>query len=151
VQPEPAGCIRLNRSRTSPAYSTAAIRLARLQGTAEENKATVQGSIGFYGTYSVDLTSMCSAPAVAHDQWADGSPIPAWVSKYYCGAADAHRLTIKQIYRVEGGWRADGYAHTIPEDRVLPSEDGDVWLFFRSYKDSYQSTPFCFFVPQGST
>ena len=39
----------------------------------------------------------------------------------------------------------------IPEDRVLPSEDGDVWLFFRSYKDGYQSTPFCFFVPQGST
>jgi len=26
------------------------------------------------------VTSMCSAPAVAHDQWADGSPIPAWVS-----------------------------------------------------------------------
>ena len=97
------------------------------------------------------VTSMCSAPAVAHDQWADGSPIPAWVSKYCCGVADAHRLTVKQIYRVEGGWRAEGYAHMIPEDRVLPSEDGDVWLFFRSYKDGYQSTQFCFFVPQGST
>jgi hypothetical protein len=68
------------------------------------------------------VTSMCSAPAVAHDQWADGSPIPAWVSKYCCGVADAHRLTVKQIYRVEGGWRAEGYAHMIPEDRVLPSE-----------------------------
>jgi hypothetical protein len=59
-------------------------------------------------------TSMCSAPAVAHDQWADGSPIPAWVSKSCCGVADAHRLTVKQIYRVEGGWRAEGYAHMIP-------------------------------------
>jgi hypothetical protein len=36
----------------------------------------------------------------------------------------------------------------IPEDRVLPSEDGDVWLFFKSYKDGYQSTPFSFFVPR---
>ena len=35
----------------------------------------------------------------------------------------------------------------IPEDRVLPSEDGDVWLFFMSTEDGYQTTPFCFFVP----
>jgi hypothetical protein len=97
------------------------------------------------------VTHMCSAPAVAHDQWSDGSPIPAWVSNYCCGVADAHRLTVKQIYRVEGGWRADGYAHTIPDDRVLPSEDGHVWLFYRNYENGYQSTPFCFFLPQGST
>ena len=69
----------------------------------------------------------------AHDLWADGSPIPAWVSDYCCGVADAHRLTLKQIHRVEGGWRVDGYAHIIPDDRVLPSEDGDVWLFYRLY------------------
>src|SRR3954451_9320727 len=97
------------------------------------------------------VTHMCSAPAVAHDQWSDGSSIPAWVSNYCCGVADAHRLTVKQIYRVEGGWRADGYAHTIPDDRVLPSEDGYVWLFYRNYENGYQSTPFCFFLPQGST
>jgi hypothetical protein len=48
-------------------------------------------------------------------------------------------------------WRANGYAHVIPDDRVHPSEDGDVWLFFWSSKDGYQSAPFCFFVPQGST
>jgi hypothetical protein len=108
-------------------------------------------SLVFIAFVTSAVTSTCSAPAVAHDQWADGSPIPAWVSSHCCGVADAHRLTVKQIYRVEGGWRADGYAHIIPDDRVLPSEDGDVWLFFRSSKDGYQSTPFCFFVPQGST
>src|SRR4051794_6362931 len=96
------------------------------------------------------LTSLSSSRPMAHDQWADGSAIPAWVSQYCCGVADAHRLTLKQIYRVEGGWRVEGYAHTIPDDRVLPSEDGDVWLFYKSYPGDYQSTPFCFFVPQGS-
>jgi hypothetical protein len=82
--------------------------------------------------------------------WADGSPIPAWVSNKCCGAADAHRLTFKQIHRIEDGWRVDGYAHIVPNDSVLPSEDGYVWLFYASYEDGDQSTPFCFFIPQGS-
>jgi hypothetical protein len=73
-----------------------------------------------------------------------------WVSDYCCGVADAHRLTLKQIHRVEGGWRVDDYAHIIPDDRVLPAEDGDVWLFYRLYADGFQSAPICFFVPQGS-
>jgi hypothetical protein len=96
------------------------------------------------------LISVTPSPMRAHDLWADGSTIPAWVSNYCCGVADAHRLTLKQIHQVEGGWRVDGYAHIIPDDRVLPSEDGDVWLFYRLYQDGYQSTPFCFFIPQGS-
>src|SRR3954451_2534120 len=91
-----------------------------------------------------------SAPVIAHDQWADGSEIPAWVSHYCCGVADAHRLTLKQIYHVEGGWRVEGYPHTIPDERVLPSEDGHMWLFYKAYPDGYQSTPLCFFIPQGS-
>src|SRR3954471_16032782 len=44
------------------------------------------------GLVTSTVTHMCSAPAVAHDQWSDGSPIPAWVSNYCCGVADAHRL-----------------------------------------------------------
>src|SRR4051794_30267801 len=96
------------------------------------------------------LISITSSPMRAHDLWADGSPIPAWVSNRCCGIADAHRLTLKQIHRVEGGWRVEGYAHTIPDDSVLPSEDGHVWLFYALYEDGSQSNPFCFFVPQAS-
>jgi len=96
------------------------------------------------------VTSMCSAPAVAHDQWADGSPIPAWVSKYCCGAADAHRLKVSQIYRVEGGWRAEGHDYLIREHEVLPSLDEHVWLFYSILGDGSQSHAICFFLPQGS-
>ena len=96
------------------------------------------------------LIGITSVPVIAHERWADGSEIPAWVSQYCCGVADAHRHTLRQIYKVEGGWRVEGYAHTIPDERVLPSQDGDVWLFYKAYPDGYQSTPFCFFIPQGS-
>src|SRR3954447_21845710 len=81
------------------------------------------------------LICVTSTPTRAHDMWADGSPIPAWVSNKCCGAADAHRLTFKQIHRIEDGWRVDGYAHIVPNDSVLPSEDGYVWLFYASYED----------------
>jgi hypothetical protein len=37
-----------------------------------------------------------------------------------------------------------------PMTDVLPSQDDNVWLFYRSLENGYQSTPFCFFVPQGS-
>ena len=96
------------------------------------------------------LISITSVPVIAHERWADGSPIPAWVNKYCCSVADAHQLTVSQIYRVEGGWRAAGYNHLIPDDHVLPSQDEHVWLFYRTLDGGYQSTPFCFFVPQGS-
>ena len=96
------------------------------------------------------LISITSVPVIAHERWADGSPIPAWVGQYCCSVADAHQLTVSQIYRVEGGWRAAGYNHLIPDDRVLPSQDGYVWLFYRTLDDGYQSTVTCFFVPQGS-
>ena len=59
-------------------------------------------------------------------------------------------MTLKQIFRAEGGWRVEGYAHIIPDDRVLPSQDGAVWLFYKQYEDGYQSAPSCFFVPQGT-
>src|SRR4051794_10603916 len=46
------------------------------------------------------MSSLTSSPTRAHDLWADGSRIPAWVSNKCCGAADAHRLTFEQIHRV---------------------------------------------------
>jgi hypothetical protein len=97
------------------------------------------------------LTTVPSSPMSAHHQWADGSAIPAWVSQFCCGLADAHRLTVKQIHQVEGGWRVDGYSRMIPDAVVFPSEDENVWLFYRTLDDGAQMAPICFFVPQGGT
>ena len=57
----------------------------------------------------------------AHEVWADGNPVPQWVKGFCCGVADAHRLTVKQIRRIENGWAVDGF----------------------------ESQVFCFFIPQG--
>src|SRR6478735_2317056 len=65
-----------------------------------------------------------------------------------CG--DAHRLKVSQIYRVEGGWRAEGHDYLIPEHEVLPSQDEHVWLFSSILGDGSQSHAICFFLPQGS-
>ena len=96
------------------------------------------------------LTGITASAAGAHEQWADGSPIPGWVNQFCCSVADAHQMTVKQIFRVEGGWRVEGYAHTIPDYIVLPSQDEHLWLFYRTHDNGTQSNPFCFFVPQGS-
>ena len=97
------------------------------------------------------LASISSSPMRAHDQWADGSPIPAWVSQHCCGVADAHRLKVRQIHQVEGGWRVDGYSRIIPDAVVFPSQDENVWLFYDTLDDGAQMAPICFFIPQGST
>jgi len=96
------------------------------------------------------LTSMCLSPTAAHERWADGSPIPAWVEQSCCSVADAHRLKVSQIYRAEGGWRAEGHDYLIPEHEVLPSQDEHVWLFSSILGDGSQSHAICFFLPQGS-
>jgi hypothetical protein len=72
---------------------------------------------------------VCGA-AHAHDQWADGTRVPAWVKQYCCGAADAHLLDIGQVHRVVGGFRIDGLKRVVPPERVYPSQDGQVWAFY---------------------
>jgi hypothetical protein len=64
--------------------------------------------------------------------------------------ADAHRLKVSQIYRVEGGWRAEGHDYLIPEHEVLPSQDEHVWLFYSILGDGSQSHAICLFLPQGA-
>jgi hypothetical protein len=71
----------------------------------------------------------CSA-ACAHDQWADGTRVPAWVKQFCCGAEDAHLLDISQVHRVVGGYRIDGLDRVVAPWRVYPSQDGQVWAFY---------------------
>jgi hypothetical protein len=91
-----------------------------------------------------------SIPGAAHETWSDGTPVPSWVKRYCCGPEEVHRLSMRQIHRVEGGWRVDGYAHLIPDHRVLISQDEYVWVFYRTDADRSQSEVFCFFIPPGS-
>ncbi len=89
-----------------------------------------------------------SRPVPAHERWASGDPVPAWVKAQCCGPADAHRLTAGQVHLTPEGYRVDGYSRAIKQDRLLPSPDGSWWVFYRDYDDGSQSTVYCFFGPE---
>lgn len=85
--------------------------------------------------------------AQAHDQWADGKPIPDWVKASCCGPADAHHLTPEQVTRDGDYYHVAGYSRLIPAGQALPSQDGDYWIFYRDNGAAGQSGVYCFFVP----
>jgi hypothetical protein len=89
--------------------------------------------------------------AHAHDRWADGEPVPAWVKATCCGVADAHHLTPAQVHRVTGGMMVDGYPDVIPFSQWAPSPDGEYWVFFGHAADGSVSRVYCAFAPYGSS
>ena len=93
--------------------------------------------------------AMSSEPALAHDQWVDGSAVPGWVKDACCGPDDVHHLAPDQVHRVAGGYRIDGYPWVIPDARLLPSRDGDWWAFYRLGEGSEFTSVYCFFGPMG--
>lgn len=94
--------------------------------------------------------------AHAHDQWADGSPVPEWVKNKCCGEAEAHRISPADISEDAEGYHVRGYKWPIPRDHTLPSQDGEYWLFYSTYwndygdRESHDGMPQCFFVPMGA-
>jgi hypothetical protein len=104
------------------------------------------------------------SPALAHDRWADATPVPSWVKASCCGAADAHHLRPEQVHDVGDYYRVDGYDGKIPHRQALPSQDGEYWVFYRDspahsscspYSSgghcaevpASQSSVYCFFIP----
>ena len=89
--------------------------------------------------------------AHAHSTWANGVPIPEWVTKACCGPGDAHHLKPAQVHRIAGGYRIDSYPKVIYDVQVLPSEDGEFWAFYAvSTSESGErlfTNVFCFFAP----
>ena len=85
--------------------------------------------------------------ARAHDQWANGDPVPEWVKRSCCGPDDVHHLRRDQVHETADGWRVDGYPDLIPIDRAQPSVDGDYWIFYATFSDGKVSRVFCFFTP----
>ena len=86
------------------------------------------------------------ASASAHDFWANGEPVPAWVKAMCCGPEDAHHLRAGAVHIEADGYHIDGLNTVVPIARALPSPDGSYWGFW-----SPQLEPdvviFCFFAP----
>lgn len=126
----------------------------------------------FFGSALFLCVSLSSSQGGAHDYW-DGKncgpgrqnpsecKVPDWVKQSCCGPSDAHHLTIDMVHGpYEHGtgpepssavsyYMVDGYPHSIPEAKAIPSQDGEYWVF---YKDSMYSgvgpgSVYCFFVP----
>jgi hypothetical protein len=90
--------------------------------------------------------ALVAGGARAHDQWADGKPIPQWVKSSCCGPDEAHHLRPDQVHRIsDDTYAIDGERHLIvPAKDALPSQDGDYWIFYRAAE---YPIVHCFFVP----
>ncbi|SFE20895.1 lipocalin-like domain-containing protein [Methylobacterium sp. 13MFTsu3.1M2] len=83
---------------------------ARGQGTAEENRAAMAGSIGFFGTYTVDADGAFSGNRV------EGSTFPNWVGDVR--TTEQLRLTVEGDRLSESFRRPDGTRIAITWERV---------------------------------
>lgn len=92
------------------------------------------------------LAALCASPALAHDFWSDGEPVPEYVKADCCGKADAHHLQASAVHIKSDGYHIDGLPSVIPMSKALPSPDGQYWIFF-SNAGLPDPMIFCFFVP----
>jgi hypothetical protein len=103
---------------------------------------------------SLALLLVLPSVAEAHLTWANGLPVPDWVTRACCGAGDAHHLRADQIRRVPDGYRIEGYEGLIYDAQTLPSEDGEYWAFYSEVTqpsgDRIATSVFCFFAPSAS-
>jgi len=109
-------------------------------------------------------------PTFAHDLWSNGATVPAWVKASCCGPADAHHLDPSQVHDMGDYYLIDGMTNPIPKafrgipnSAILPSQDGDYWVFYRDtpahdavnqYSTHAVHQPasesvYCFFIPIG--
>ncbi len=61
------------------------------------------------------------------------------------GPADAHHLESAQVHTLPDGWHIDGLVKVIPYGVELPSQDGDYWIFYKTYVTD--TKVYCFFAP----
>ena len=90
---------------------------------------------------------LAASPALAHDFWSNGEPVPAWVKSYCCGPADVHRLKPSAVHAMVDGYHIDGIKNVIPMDKAMPSPDGEYWAFFRDNPGDDEPYIFCFYAP----
>jgi hypothetical protein len=99
---------------------------------------------------SVATLSIASAlscePSFAHDFWANGEPVPAWVKAQCCGPSDVHHLRASAVHIMPDGYHIDGLKTVVPTRQALPSQDGDYWGFWNPVNEP-EPVIFCFFAP----
>ena len=59
--------------------------------------------------------------ASAHEKWANGEDVPAWVKRSCCGPDDVHHLTADQVHAMADGWHIAGYPYVVQYGRETPS------------------------------
>lgn len=102
-------------------------------------------AVGLLALAAVCLLARC-APAAAHDAWANGEPVPAWVKAYCCGPQDVHHLDARAVHIMADGYHIDGLDTVVPAERALPSPDGTYWAFWSPAAEP-SPTIYCFFAP----
>ena len=85
---------------------------------------------------------LLSSPACAHDRWADGSPVPAWVKAACCGPEDVHHLRPEQVRLTPEGYLVEGYPRSSRQGRPCPLPTVTIGYSIRSWEPgcSPQST-----------
>ncbi len=129
-------------------------RSSRIAPDVFSSKAQSEGAFASLRLFRPDGLRLAAAfavgvaPAVAHDLWSNGKPVPGWIKSACCGEADAHRLRPDQVRQnARGDYVVQGYHDPIAAKFALPSADGDYWIFYRDNLDGSRSAVFCFFVP----
>ena len=89
---------------------------------------------------------IAASPAMPHDFWQNGEPVPAYVKSACCGPADAHHIKPDAVHIMADGVHIDGITTVVPVGRVLPSPDGEAWGFW-SVSAEPDPVIFCLFLP----
>jgi len=92
------------------------------------------------------LVALVASPALAHDFWSNGDPVPAWTKKWCCGDNDVHRLYPGAVHILADGYHVDGLATVLPFSKAIPSPDGQYWAFFRD-EEGPEAHVSCFYAP----
>jgi hypothetical protein len=102
------------------------------------------------GKTTAILVLLLPVPALAHDFWSNGGPVPAWVKAECCGPGDAHRLRAGAVHILPDGYHIDGLKTIVPIEKALPSMDGQYWGFWNPLGEP-EPMIFCFFAPIDGT
>jgi hypothetical protein len=92
------------------------------------------------------LSLFCS-PAIAHEFWTNGEPVPGWIKRYCCANSEVHRIEPGHVHLRSDGYHIDGYPDAVPENRVYTSRDSYFWAFFKIRDNGEPGTIWCFFAP----
>ncbi len=92
------------------------------------------------------VSALFATPAMAHDAWSNGEPVPPWVKAECCGPQDVHHLRAGAVHIRPDGYHIDGIETVVPISRALPSPDGGYWAFWNPQGEPAPAI-FCFFAP----